>query len=244
LRGEIVTAKGPQGTLYGLGVGPGDPELLTLKAHRILQSAPVIAYLAPNDSDPVARRIVAGYIPEGRTEIAMRTPMVAESREPAAGVYDHFAPVIAGHLDDGRDVAVLCQGDPFFYGSFMYFFVRLAPDHRVEIVPGVSSVGAAAAAAGMPMAQRSDVLSVIPATLDEDELARRLAGCESAVILKVGRHLAKVKRVLRAAGLFEGAAYAARVGWPDERVVPLGETQDDENPYFANVLVQRNGVKP
>jgi precorrin-2/cobalt-factor-2 C20-methyltransferase len=231
------------GTLYGVGVGPGDPELLTLKAVRVLQTAQVIAYLAPNGGDSIARAIAAPHIPAGRTEIAMTTPMVADSREPAANIYDHFAIEFAVHLNQGRDVAVLCQGDPFFYGSFMYFFARLAPDHGVEIVPGVSSLGAATAAAHLPIASRNDVLIVIPATLEEDDLARRLGGCDAAMIVKVGRHLGKVKRVLEISDLLSGAIYASRVGWPDQRIAPLADIAEEDGPYFSNILVRRRGGK-
>ena len=137
------------GTLYGLGVGPGDPELITLKALRIIEAAPVIAYPAPDKGDSLARAIAEPHIPDGKTEIAVRTPMVPGAF-PAHDVYDHYAGEIGDHLSAGRDVAVLCEGDPFLYGSFMYLFARLAGEHETKVVPGVSSLGACAAAAGVP----------------------------------------------------------------------------------------------
>ena len=156
--------KNRRGTLYGLGVGPGDPELLTLKALRILRAAPVLAYPAPIEGDSMARAIAASHMPGGQTEIAIRMPLDA-ARFPAEEVYAAAAQEIAGHLDSGRDVAALCEGDPFFYGSFMYLFARLAEAHHIEVVPGVSSPMACAAALGMPLAARNDVLSVLPAPL-------------------------------------------------------------------------------
>jgi precorrin-2/cobalt-factor-2 C20-methyltransferase len=228
------------GTLYGIGVGPGDPELLTLKAARLLADAPVIAYPAPLDGASMARTIAAPHIPEGRIEIAIRMPMV-EARFPAQEVYDRAGREIGAHLDAGRDVAVLCEGDPFFYGSFMYLFGRLAGAHRVVVVPGVSALTATAAAAGAPLAARNDVLTVLPGPLPEDALIERLARAEAVAIIKVGRHLAKVKRALEATGLAAGAHYISHASMPDQRVVPLAELETDKAPYFSMILAHRRG---
>src|SRR3546814_7073624 len=150
------------GTLYGLGIGPGDPELITVKALRLLKAAPVLAYPAPESGDSLARAIVAGYLPGGQTEIVLRMPMVAE-RFPAQEVYDRAAVEIGGHLAAGRDVAALCEGDPFFYRSFMYPFGRVAHRFPVEVLPGVSSLTACAGVLGGPPAARKHVLPIIPA---------------------------------------------------------------------------------
>jgi len=225
------------GTAWGLGVGPGDPELITLKAARILKSVPVIAYPAPETGDSLARAIAAPHLPGGQIEIVVRTPMTAE-RFPAQEVYDRAAAAIGGHLAEGRDVAVLCEGDPFFYGSFMYLFARLARSWRVEVVPGVSSLTACAAAARAPLAARDDVLSVIPATLPEAELVRRIGAADAAAIVKVGRHLAKARRALEACGLLADARYVERATMATERVLPLAEAGDNA-PYFSMILVHR-----
>src|SRR6185369_9057732 len=140
-----------EGTLYGIGVGPGDPELVTLKALRIARACPVVAYPAPEEGESLARRIMAPHLAGGQTEIAIRMPLTAE-RYPAQAVYDQSSQDIAAHLAAGRDVAVLCLGDPFFYGSFMYLFARLAESHRTVVVPGVTSLAAAAASLGAPLA--------------------------------------------------------------------------------------------
>ena len=139
------------GRLYGVGVGPGDPELITLKALRVLREADVIAYPALEEGDSLARAIAAPHIPKGREEFAIRMPMLAD-RFPAMEVYDQAAERISKALEDGKSVAVLCEGDPFFYGSFMYLFGRLADRHPVEVVPGVSSLTACAAALSAPLA--------------------------------------------------------------------------------------------
>ncbi len=192
------------GTLYGLGVGPGDPELITLKALRILRAAPVIAYPAPDDGDSLARSIVAEHLPGGQTEVPIRMPILTD-RFPAQDVYDGAAEEIGGHLDDGRDVAVVCEGDPFFYGSFMYLFARLVERFPVEVVPGVSSLTACSAVLGAPLAAQNDVLAVLPAPLAVEELARRLSEVDAAAIIKIGRHFAKVRDVLCTMGLEDRA---------------------------------------
>ena len=195
-RSENATAPG---RLYGLGIGPGDPELITLKALRLLQSVPVLAYPAPEEGESLARRIVAPHLPGSQEEIAIRMPMLA-SRFPAQEVYDWAAGTLGEHLAAGRDVAVLCEGDPFFYGSFMYLFGRMAERFAVEVVPGVSSLTACAATLGAPLAARNDVLAILPAPLDEALLTARLQEADAAAIIKVGRHFGKIRRLLQRPG--------------------------------------------
>src|SRR5881397_1874603 len=159
------------GRLYGLGMGPGDPELVTLKALRLLRAAAVVAYPAPEEGDSFARRIAAEWLNRGQKEIAIRFPM---RPGPPPAIYDEAAAQLAAVLDQGDDIAFLCQGDPLFYGSFAGIMTRLAPRYPVMVVPGVSSLTACAAAAGLPLVQRDAAMAVIPATLDEEVLARRL----------------------------------------------------------------------
>ncbi|WP_284154699.1 precorrin-2 C(20)-methyltransferase [Algicella marina] len=221
--------------LYGIGLGPGDPELMTLKADRLIRAAAVLAYPAPDTGESFARRIAAGAIRADAVEIPIVIPMRAK-RFPAQAVYDAAAAEIGGHLDGGRDVVVLCEGDPFFYGSFMYLHQRLSTAHRVEIVPGVTSMTAVAGVAGRPLCARNEVLSVIPAPLGEAEIAARLEGSGAAVIMKVGRHLPKVRRVVEAAGLMRRAVYVSHASLPEERHVPLADAPDDA-PYFSMILI-------
>ncbi len=228
------------GTLYGLGVGPGDPDLITLKALRILETSPVIAYPAPETGPSLARAIAAPHIPVGKIEVPIRMPMVAE-RFPAQAIYDQKATELAVHLHAGRDVAVLCEGDPFFYGSFMYLFARLAGDFPALAVPGVSSLTACAASLGAPLTARNDVLTVIPAPLPEAEIKARLAGTDAAAIVKVGRHLGKVKRVLEGLGLSDRARYIEHATMAGERTLTLAEASSEGSPYFSMVLVHKRG---
>lgn len=223
------------GTLYGIGTGPGDPELLTLKAHRLIANATVIAYPAPDSGDSFARRIVADTIPAGALEIPIVIPMRAE-RFPAQDVYDAAAAQISGVLDTGVDVVVLCEGDPFFYGSFMYLFSRLSERYATEIVPGVSSLGAVTAAARHPLCARADVLTVLPATLSEDALSERLQSTDAAAIMKLGRHFPKARAVIDRLGLTDRAVLVRHASLPEQQVMPLADAPE-ETPYFSMILI-------
>ncbi len=226
------------GTLYGIGVGPGDPELLTMKAHRILTACSIIAYPAPDTGESFARSIIAGYLWPGQIEIPIVIPMRVE-RFPAKAIYDKAAAEISQHLDAGRDVCVLCEGDPFFYGSFMYLFERLADAYHVEIVPGVSSLMASAAALARPLAARNDMLTIIPAPLPDEAIASALERSDAVAFMKVGRHLPRIRALIEAAGLTQSAGYLERVGLANERIMPLGELTDEEAPYFSIILIYK-----
>jgi precorrin-2/cobalt-factor-2 C20-methyltransferase len=227
--------------VLGLGVGPGDPELITVKALRLLREAAVVAYPAPENGASFARAIVARWLSPAQREIVIRIP-IESARFPAQAVYDEAARRIAAELEGGSSVAVLCQGDPFFHGSFMYLFARLAERFPVEVVPGVSSLTACAAAARWPLAAREDVLIALPATLGEQQLKCRLAEVEAAAIIKLGRHFAKVRSVLEALGLAANARYIERASLASERVLPLDQVDAASVPYFSMILVHRRGA--
>lgn len=224
-----------RGKLYGLGIGPGDPELLTLKAHRILTSVPVIAYPTMENGKVLARAIVADFIRPEQIEIPMPLPFSVErSSQP---YYDIAAEKIAAHLSAGRDVAVLCEGEPMLYGTFMYLFQRLAGRFPTEVVPGISSTMASAAMLGAPITFRNDVLSIMPATLEADILRDRLALVDAAVIIKLGRHFAKVRAILDELGLLDRALYIERATQPSQRILPITEIDPAEVPYWSLILI-------
>ena len=226
------------GTLYGLGVGPGDPELLTLKAVRLINDCQVIAYPAPDVGDSLAHSNAAPYIPEGRQEIVIRTPMIA-GKFPANDVYDYYANEISTCLKQGKDVAVLCEGDPFLFGSFMYIFRRLTNEFPVQVIPGVSSVGACAAAAGVPLVSRNQVLSILPAPLPEAVLKDRIMDADAAAIMKIGRHLDKVKRVIDELGLTSGAKYVEHATMGNQKICALSKSTEINAPYFSMILIRK-----
>ena len=207
------------GKLYGLGLGPGDPELLTLKAHRILTQCPVIAYPAPDTGPSFARQIAAPYLTAAQLEVPIVVPMRVE-RFPAQDIYTKAAETLSHHLDAGSDVAVLCEGDPFFYGSFMYLFERLADRYPTEVVPGVSSMMAAAAGLGRPLAARIDASGAV-------------------AIIKLGRHFARIRTLIESLGLTAQAGYAERVSLAEEKLTPLSEVAGDTAPYFSMILIYK-----
>lgn len=225
------------GTLYGVGVGPGAPDLLTLRADRLIRSAKVIAYPAPDTGPSLARQIAVDAIPGTAIEIPMIVPMRTE-RFPAQDVYSQAAEEISTHLANGTDTVVLCEGDPLFFGSFMYLFARLADKHPVEIVPGVSSLGACAAALKCPLVARNDVLTVLPATLPDEELRQRIDMSEAVALMKVGKHLPRVRALIEQMGLTEQAGYVERASMQAEAVHTLADAPATA-PYFSMILIMK-----
>jgi precorrin-2/cobalt-factor-2 C20-methyltransferase len=232
------------GKLLGVGVGPGDPELMTLKAMRALDKADVIAHFAKAGNASHSRAIVAQHLRDGVIELPLLYPVTTEMpacsngyRDTIADFYDGAAAEIATHLDAGRTVAVISEGDPMFYGSYMHLHTRLAPRFATEIVAGVTGMSGCWSAAGMPIAQGDDVFTVLPATLPEAELARRLSDADAAVVMKVGRHLPKLRRALETSGRLPRAIYVERGTMSEEKMIPLAAKLDDDAPYFAVVLV-------
>jgi len=228
------------GRLFGIGVGPGDPELLTLKALRLLRAASVVAYPAPEQGDSFARSIVATWLEASQREIPIRIPMLPG--RPTAAIYDAAAVTLATELDHGSNVALLCQGDAFIYGSFGHLFARLAARYRIEVVPGVPSITACAAAASTPLVMRDETLAVIPATLAKTEITRCLSESDSIAIVKLGRHFPKVRQILRELGLLDSAVYIERATLPNQHVAPLACVDAARVPYFSMILVRRRSL--
>jgi precorrin-2/cobalt-factor-2 C20-methyltransferase len=234
----MAGAQTMKGTLYGVGVGPGDPELMTVKAWRLISMAKVIAYLAANGNESTARTIAKPFMPDDAEEIAINMPMRVE-REPAQKAYDEGSAAISKHLENGEDVVMLCEGDPFFYGSFMYMFERLAQRYTTVVVPGVTSITAAASAIGQPLCERDEILKVLPATMAEADLRRELSTTTAAAIIKVGRHFEKVKRVLTSLHL-ENSATAVEYATHDNQMIrDISQIPEDHLPYFTTIIVRK-----
>ena len=232
------------GRLYGIGVGPGDPELLTLKGARILDQVDVVAYFAKRGRAGNARTTIAARLRPDVIELPMHYPVTTELPRHSSE-YEHLLrefyatheAAIAAHLRAGRDVAVISEGDPLFYGSYMHLHIRLAPHFGAEVIPGVSSMAASWSAAGLPIAQGDDVLLIVPDTLPETELARRFGSAEAVVVMKVGRNLPSIRRALEHAGKLETAWYVERASMGQQRMMRLTEHDGSEAPYFSIVLV-------
>lgn len=232
------------GRLIGVGTGPGDPELLTLKAAKAIAAAGVVAYFAKRGNGSNARAIAAAQIRPGAIELPLHYPVTTEiSKEDPAyrraidGFYEESARAVEAHLRAGRNVAVLSEGDPLFYGSYMHLHVRLARRYPTEVVAGVSAMSGCWSAVGLPIAQGDDVLSVLPGTLVEEELRRRLAGADACVVMKVGRNLPKIRRALVSAGRLDEAIFVERGTMEGMAAMRLAEKGDDEAAYFSIVLV-------
>ena len=232
------------GALIGVGVGPGDPELLTLKAIRVLKEVEVIAHFAKAGNASNARATIVGHIRPDMTELTFRYPVTTEiprnTRDYCDRMrtfYDDSAATVAAHLDAGHRVAVICEGDPLFYGSYMHLHVRLAARYPTEVVAGVTGMSGCWSAVATPIAQGNDVFTVLPGTLSENELERRLEDANCAVIMKLGRNLPKVRRALRRAGRLDRAIYVERGTTANAASMRLTAKMDDEAPYLSMVLV-------
>lgn len=232
------------GTLYGVGLGPGDPELLTVKAVRLIENAEVVAYHSARHGRSIARSIAEGHLREGQTEEPLVYPVTTEtSQHPGGyqGAIDEFyaeaAERLAAHLEAGRDVVVLAEGDPLFYGSYMHMHKRLADRFPAEVVPGVTSVSAASAVLGRPLAERDEVLTVLPGTLEPDVLADQLARTDAAAVMKLGRTFGGVREAFDKAGELDRAWFVERATTDRQRWEPLADVDPDAVPYFSLALL-------
>jgi precorrin-2 C20-methyltransferase/precorrin-3B C17-methyltransferase len=233
-----------RGTLWGVGLGPGDPELVTVKAARVIGEADVVAYHSARHGRSIARRIAEPYLRAGQIEEHLVYPVTTETTDHPGGYagamedfYRESADRIAAHLDAGRDVALLAEGDPLFYSSYMHMHTRLTKRFDAVIVPGVTSVSAASAATATPLVEGDEVLTILPGTLPVDELKRRLADTDAAVVLKLGRSYPTVREALSSTGRLDEAFYVERASTEQERVLGAGEVDDDSVPYFSLAML-------
>jgi precorrin-2 C20-methyltransferase/precorrin-3B C17-methyltransferase len=239
------------GRFHVVGIGPGDPELITRKAERLIGAAAVVAFHAGVRKESHARRIAAHLIPADAVEEELRYPVTTGTTDHPQGYvgaladfYDECEQRLAAHLDAGRDVVLLAEGDPLFYGSSMYLLDRFRDRFEVEVVPGVPAFAAATATVPAPLVRQNDVLTVLPGTLPEPELARRLADTDGAVIMKLGRTFPAVRSALAQAGRLEGALYVERASQAEERWLPVAEVDADSVPYFSLIVVPGDSARP
>lgn len=239
------------GTIYGLGLGPGDPDLMSVKADRLLRNARHVAYFRKPGRSGQARKIVNGMIPEGAVEFPMEYPVTTEipvTDPQYNALLAEFYEAAAAHLhalsQAGEDVVVLCEGDPFFYGSFMHLYTRLRGLAPVEVVPAITGMSGAWSATGDPITWGDDILTVLTGTLPEDVLARRMADTDALVVMKLGRNFDKVVRALKTSGLYDRAWIVEYAQMANQRVSKLSENHSDVTPYFSIILVHGQGRRP
>jgi len=233
-----------RGVLWGVGLGPGDPELVTVKAARVIGEADVVAYHSARHGRSIARGIAEPYLRPGQIEEHLVYPVTVETTDHPGGYagaledfYTEATQRIAAHLDAGRNVALLAEGDPLFYSSYMHLHTRLTRRFDAVIVPGVTSVSAASAAIATPLVAGDEVLTVLPGTLPVAELTRRLADADAAVVLKLGRSYPNVREALSASGQLDGAFYVERASTPGQRISPAADVDETRVPYFALAML-------
>ncbi|MFI0731528.1 precorrin-2 C(20)-methyltransferase [Streptomyces sp. NPDC021225] len=232
------------GRLYGVGLGPGDPSLMTVRAVEVIAEADVVAYHSARHGRSIARSIAERHLRPDHIEERLVYPVTTETTDHPGGYrgameefYADAAARLAAHLDAGRTVAVLAEGDPLFYGSYMHMHKRLADRYPTEVVPGVTSVSAAAARLGAPLVEGEEVLTILPGTLPEEELTARLATTDAAAVMKLGRTFPAVRRALERSGRLAEARYVERATMDAERTAPLAEVDPESVPYFSVALL-------
>ncbi|MGZ2256042.1 precorrin-2 C(20)-methyltransferase [Roseobacter sp. A03A-229] len=239
------------GTLYGVGLGPGDPDLMSVRADRLLRQAKHVAFFRKAGRAGQARRIVEGLLHCEAIEFPMEYPVTTEIpvEDPAYNAaLSSFYAACTDHLrhlvEKGEDVVVLCEGDPFFFGSFMHLYTRLKDEVPVEVVPAITGMSGAWTATGQPVTWGDDILTVLMGTLSEDVLTDAMARCDAVVVMKIGRHFEKVKSALKAAGKFEAAWLIEYASMPQQSVQKLAEAGDKITPYFSIIVVHGQGRRP
>lgn len=240
-----------KGTIYGLGLGPGNPDLMSVKSDRLLRNARHVAFFRKAGKSGQARRIVGGMLPADVIEFPMEYPVTTEIpltdpryNEVLAEFYEDCTKHLQALADQGEDVVVLCEGDPFFYGSFMHLYSRLRDSAPVEVVPAITGMSGAWTATGDPITWGDDVLTVLVGTLSEEELTRRMSDTDALVVMKIGRNIDKVTRALKASGLYDRAWIVEYAQMPNQRVCKLSENCDGLTPYFSIIIVHGQGRRP
>ena len=239
------------GTIYGLGLGPGNPDLMSVRSDRLIRNARHVAFFRKAGRPGQARSIVTGMLDQEADEIPMEYPVTTEIslRDPAynaclSAFYTQCTADLIALAHAGKDVVVHCEGDPFFYGSFMHLYTRLKETVPVEVVPAITGMSGAWTATGMPITWGDDVLSVLMGTLPEEDLARHMQAADALVIMKIGRNIDKIRSALRAAGRYDAAWLIEYATMPDQSVARLAETEGKITPYFSIIVVHGQGRRP
>ncbi|MEM9248593.1 MAG: precorrin-2 C(20)-methyltransferase [Pseudomonadota bacterium] len=239
------------GTLWGVGLGPGDPDLMSVRADRLVRNARHVAFFRKAGRPGRARSIVEGMLHPDASEIPMEYPVTTEIAltDPAynaclSSFYTETSGTLRTLVAGGSDTVVLCEGDPFFYGSFMHLYTRLKDDVPVRVVPAITGMSAAWTATGSPITWGDDVLTILLGTMPEADLARRMADADAIVVMKVGRNLPRVRQALETAGKLDAAWIVECASMAEERAVPLRDAGARVAPYFSIVLVHGQGRRP
>jgi len=241
----------PTGTVYGVGLGPGAQDLLSVRADRLVRNAKHVAFFRKAGRPGQARRIVDVMLADNAIEFPMEYPVTTEIpltdpryNEILSAFYADCTDHLRSLAEKGEDVVVLCEGDPFFYGSFMHLYTRLKPHVPVQVVPAITGMSGAWTATGAPITWGDDILTVLMGTLDEDTLAERMEQADALVVMKIGRNLPKVRRALEATGKAARAVLVEFASMDGQRVRPLSEVGCEPMPYFSIIIVHGQGRRP
>ncbi|WP_158964098.1 precorrin-2 C(20)-methyltransferase [Chachezhania sediminis] len=239
------------GTIHGVGLGPGAQDLLSVRADRLVRGTKHIAFFRKAGRAGQARQIVNGMLREDAVEHAMEYPVtteipVTDPRYNAmlSAFYADWTKRLTKLSESGEDIVVLCEGDPFFYGSFMHLHSRLKGKVPLQVVPAITGMSAAWTATDMPVTWGDDVLTVLMATLPEESLAARMEEADAIVVMKLGRTLDKVRRALRKARRYDDAWLIQYAAMPNQTVARLAETEGQPTPYFSIIVVHGQGRRP
>ena len=246
-----MSARHPSGTVYGVGLGPGAQDLLSVRSDRLVRNARHVAFFRKAGRAGQARQIVNGMLAEGANEIAMEYPVTTEIplsdpryNQALSTFYADCTARLRARTDAGEDVVVLCEGDPFFYGSFMHLYERLKNDVPVQVVPAITGMSGAWTATGAPITWGDDILTVLMGTLSEDLLAENMANADAIVVMKIGRNIDKVRNALKTAGRYEAAWLVEYAAMPNQSVQRLAEAEGKVTPYFSIIVVHGKGRRP
>lgn len=246
-----MSAPQTSGTVYGVGLGPGDQDLLSVRSDRLVRGARHVAFFRKAGRPGQARQIVNGMLADGAQEIPMEYPVTTEIplsdpryNDILSRFYTECTARLRALTDAGEDVVVLCEGDPFFYGSFMHLYERLKDDIPVEVVPAITGMSGAWTATGAPITWGDDILTVLMGTLPEDVLAQNMANADALVVMKIGRNIDKVRSALKTAGRFEAAWLVEYATMPNQSVQRLAEAEGKVTPYFSIIVVHGQGRRP
>lgn len=239
------------GIIYGVGLGPGAADLMSVRSDRLIRGAAHIAYFRKKGNPGQARQIVEGLLRADVVEWPMDYPVTTEIplsdpryNQLLAAFYQDWADRLSELASQQGEVIVLCEGDPFFYGSFMHLYERLRDRHKVDVVPGITGMSAAWTASGQPISWGDDKIAIIMGTSDEDELTASIEQADAIVVMKIGRHLGKIRRILTEAGHAERAVIVCYAASEKEEVIPLSDYPSDRLPYFSIILVHGRGRRP
>ena len=239
------------GKIYGVGVGPGAVDLLSVRAEKLVREAKYIAFFRKAGRAGHARQIASTLLSKDVIELAMEYPITTEIplsdqrySEVLSEFYKKYSNKIISLSQTGIDLVILCEGDPFFYGSFMHIYSRVKDKCPVEVVPAITGMSAAWTATDIPITWGDDILTVLMGTLDKTTLENQLQDTNAAIIMKIGHNLPKIKKALEKTGRFYDAFIVEYAAMDKQTVQRLSDYNTENAPYFSIIILHGQGRRP